>query len=60
MIEEIKKRNVEGSADWIDYVMVYMTSRLGRNTDENHELVKLVTEDELFQIYSIKEDYGPE
>lgn len=58
MLEEIKNRNIKWKWEKINYLYVYMVSRLARNREEANLIVDLVINNKL-KILSIKETYEP-
>ena len=56
MIDELQKRNIKLKWDRIDYIYVYMASRLARNMDEANIIWNLIEKEEI-QILSIDETY---
>lgn len=54
MLKEIGRRNVNGVGERIDYLFVYMGSRLARNFDEGSVITKLIMDNHL-EVFSIKE-----
>lgn len=55
MLKEIDRRNVKGIGERIDYLYVFMGSRLARNIDEAHLITKLIMENTI-EVLSIKEN----
>ncbi len=56
MLKELEKRNIKWKWERIDYLYVYMTSRLARNRKEANLIIDLI-EDENLQILSMNESY---
>ena len=56
MLDEITKRNIKWKWDKIDYLYVYMTSRLARNRKEANQILDFIEEENL-QILSLDETY---
>lgn len=56
MLDEIENRNIFENWNKIDYLYVFMTSRLARNRQEANRIIDLVAEEKL-KILSISEKY---
>lgn len=56
MLEDIKNRNIKGKWNKIDYLYVYMVSRLARNKKEADVITELVINNKL-KILSVKEAF---
>lgn len=58
MLEDVKNRNIKWKWLKIDYLYVFMVSRLARNIEEANLIIDMVTNNKL-KILSIRETYEP-
>lgn len=58
MLDEINKRNLLWKWERVDFLYVYMTSRLCRNRVESNKIIPLIEDDEI-EIISRNESYSP-